>query len=384
MFHLPNTRPLWEALTTAALLSAITALLTAPQQAVQGARDGLALCAHVIVPSLFPFFVLSALVVDLGLAARLGRALEGLMRPLFRVSGAGAAAWVISFVGGYPIGARTALQLYRQGRCSREETQRLLAFCNNSGPAFVLGVVGVGVFGSGTVGLLLYLTHIVASLLVGLLFRFSGQATRFPSPLPSPPVIRTIRLATAFTDAVAAALRSSLHVCAFVLFFSVALRLLSHFGLLERAAAFLALLGLSPDWGRCLAAGLLELSSGVAALPSSGLDALPMAAFLLGWAGLSIHCQVLALLGDSGLSARSYLLGKLCHGLIAAALTALLIRWLPLSEAVSTPSLPFGGLSLPWGILLRSSLLLAGLSALFLTYLLRSGKNSGKKTTHRL
>ena len=134
-----------------ALLCAVLALMRWPQESMAAARDGLALCGNVIIPSLFPFFVLASLVVDLGLAAYLGRALEPVMRPLFHISGSCAAAVAMGFIGGYPVGARTALQLYQQGLCTKTEAERLLSFCNNSGPAFILGVVGAGVFGSGRV-----------------------------------------------------------------------------------------------------------------------------------------------------------------------------------------------------------------------------------------
>ena len=113
-----------DALAGLALLIATAGLVAAPGEAIAGAKDGLTLCFNVIVPSLFPFFVLSSLVVDLGLAAYLGRAMEGLMRPLFRVSGSCAAAVALGFIGGYPVGARTALQLYQQGLCSKPEAER--------------------------------------------------------------------------------------------------------------------------------------------------------------------------------------------------------------------------------------------------------------------
>ena len=122
-----------------ALLCAVLSLMLWPQEAMEAAREGLQLCYNVIIPSLFPFFVLSALVVDLGLAGYVGRALEGLMRPLFHVPGACASAFVLGFVGGYPVGARTALSLYQKGMCTKTEAERLLSFCNNSGPAFILG-----------------------------------------------------------------------------------------------------------------------------------------------------------------------------------------------------------------------------------------------------
>ena len=326
-----------DALAALALLIATVGLVAAPAQAIAGAKEGLMLCFNVIVPSLFPFFVLSSLVVDLGLAAYLGRAMEGLMRPLFRVSGSCSAAVALGFIGGYPVGARTALQLYEQGLCSKTEAERLLAFCNNSGPAFILGVVGAGIFGDSRVGLLLYLTHALASLMVGLLFRFYGgwEGKRTQASRPKP--IRTVTLPAAFTGAVSRALQSTLNICAFVVFFAVVLRLLSAYGVLSALASLLSLAGLEAEWAKRLVAGLLELSSGVASLQGgAGLTGrVSMAAFMLGWAGLSVHCQVLSFLVDSGLSARVYLAGKLCHGLIAAGLTYALTRLFPLSAPVA-------------------------------------------------
>ena len=320
----------------AALLCAAIGLLVYPQQSMQAARQGLELCANVIIPSLFPFFVLSSLVVELGMAGWLGRALERVMQPLFRINGAGAGALVLGFVGGYPVGAQTAISLYQKGLCSRVETERLLAFCNNSGPAFILGVVGAGIFGSSRIGLLLYLTHMAASLLVGLAFRFYGRTD--PAPARARPVpIHTVRFSRAFTDSVRGAASSIVNICAFVILFSVVIRLLVLCGAMDAAAGLLVPLGLDEQTARRLLTGLVELSSGVAGLsgPDFVAQGIPLAAFLLGWAGLSVHCQVLSFLSDSDLHIRTYLVGKLLHGGISAALTLLLTRLFPLPLPVS-------------------------------------------------
>jgi len=327
-----------DALVGLALLLATAGLVAAPDQAIAGAKDGLTLCFNVIVPSLFPFFVLSSLVVDLGLAAYLGRAMEGLMRPLFRVSGSCAAAVALGFIGGYPVGARTALQLYQQGLCTKTEAERLLSFCNNSGPAFILGVVGAGVFGDSRVGLLLYLTHALASLLVGLLFRsYGGREEHRKSAAPQAKPIQAVTVPAAFTGAVSRSLQSTLNICAFVVFFAVVLQLLSAYGVFNALAQLLSAAGFQPEWARRLIAGLLELSSGVSSLQGGTQLAgrVSMAAFMLGWAGLSVHCQVLSFLVDSGLSVKTYLAGKLCHGLIAAGLTWCLTQLFPLSAPVA-------------------------------------------------
>lgn len=324
----------------AGLLWATLALVLWPEQSMGAMRDGVDLCGNVILPSLFPFFVLSSLVVELGMSRYLGKLLEPVMAPLFRVNGNCAAALALGAVGGYPVGARTAIQIYETGQCSRTEAERMLAFCNNSGPAFILGVVGAGVFGSGAAGLLLYLAHLLASLLVGVLFRFyrpgDGPQTRRGRGAQ----FQAASFPKAFTRSVTGALTSTLNICAFVLFFTVFLRILAHAGILRLLggllSALLAPLGMDQTWAERLLTGLVEVSSGVSSLTDGTLSGrLSMAAFMLGWAGVSVHCQVLAFLGDSGLSVRTYLAGKLLHGGLSALLARLLFRLIPLNAPAS-------------------------------------------------
>lgn len=324
-----------------ALLLATLALMFWPQESMAAAREGLKLCYNVIIPSLFPFFVLSALVVDLGLAGYLGRALEGIMRPLFNVPGACASAFALGFVGGYPVGARTALSLYQKGMCTKTEAERLLSFCNNSGPAFILGVVGAGVFASSRVGVLLYLAHAAASVCVGVLFRFYKREKKGREARVSPK-FEAERFSVAFTGAVKNSFLSTLNICAFVVFFTVVIKLLFLSGFLpalaEAAGRLLAPLGFSRQWAERLLTGAIELSSGVWTLSGAGTIAgkLSMAAFMLGWAGLSVHCQVLSFIGGSGLSVRTYIGGKFLHGGLSALFTALLVRFFPLEEPVAS------------------------------------------------
>ena len=329
-----------DAVAGSGLLLCALALICWPKEVSAAVREGLQLCYNVILPSLFPFFILSSLVISLGLAGYLGRLLEPVMRPLFHVGGPCAAALALGFVGGYPVGARAALTLYEEGQCTKTECERLLAFCNNSGPAFILGVVGAGVFADSRVGLLLCLVHALASLCVGLVFRFyrsgdQGQRGRGSSPIAAQ------RFTTAFTGAVKGAVTSTLNICAFVVCFTVIIRLCFLSGLLPALAGLLGQLltplGFTEQWARRLLTGVLELSSGVAALTGDGslTGRVSMAAFLLGWAGVSVHCQVLSFLGESGLNTRTYIGGKLLHGLFSAALTGLVLRVFPLKESVS-------------------------------------------------
>ena len=144
-----------SALAALAAVAAALALITCSAEAMDGARRSLALCAEVLIPSLFPFFVLSGLIQELGLPSRLGRLAAPGMHRLFGVSGPGCAALILGLMAGYPLGAASAAGLVQRGEIKREEGERLLGFCNNSGPAFLLGAAGAGVFGSAKAGILL-------------------------------------------------------------------------------------------------------------------------------------------------------------------------------------------------------------------------------------
>ena len=158
------------------------ALLFFPDVSATAAREGVTLCLQTVLPSLFPFFVLSSLLVQSDVPRLLSRAMAGVMYPLFGVSGAGASALILGLLGGYPVGARTVAELYGRGEIAREAAEQLLAFCNNSGPGFFLGVCGTAVFGSARAGMYLYLIHVGAALVTGVLLRRDlGLPRRKPS-----------------------------------------------------------------------------------------------------------------------------------------------------------------------------------------------------------
>lgn len=287
-----------------AALFCLLALLLLPEEGAQAARDALALCAQTVVPSLFPFFVLSALLTSGSASALFASLLSPLMRPLFGLSGAGASALALGLCGGYPVGARTAAALVENGSLPREEGERLLAFCNNAGPGFLLGVCGAGVFSSARAGAALYLIHAAAAIFSGVLICRA---------LPPVPYHKTRvqegkrqRFSTVFPLAVQSALSGCLNVSAFVVFFTVLVRLLLHFLPPQFASSLLCSLLL----------GFLELTSGTLSLPASRAGFLACAA-MLGWGGMSVHCQTLSALAASPLTARYYYKGKALQALLS-------------------------------------------------------------------
>ena len=297
-------------------LMLLAALLMNAAEAARACREGLLMCGRLLIPSLFPFFVLSGFLNRLGLPGLLGTLLGPFASRLFGVSGAGASALLIGLTGGYPAGAAYIADMAKSGSVSKQEVERLLGFCNNSGPAFLVGAVGIGVFGSVKIGLLLYGVHILAAFLTGLLFR--GKR---PCPETQPILLDSADPALALTESVRQAVSAILSVCGFALCFSVLLAVLDAGGTLSTLCGMIAArLHFEPQFVRALLTGLFELGSGAAAL--QGLrpcpETLSLAAFLVGWGGLSVHFQTLGVLSGSDVKGALHLTGRLLSAILSA------------------------------------------------------------------
>ena len=282
------------------------ALLWDAAGAAEAVRRGIELCLASVIPALFPFFVVSSLLVSLG-AGRAARILERPFRALFRCGGAGAAAFLLGMLGGYPVGAATVASLVRQGDVSPAEGRRLLAFCSNAGPSFIIGVAGLTVFGSARTGAYLYLIHITAAMAAGFLLRGRRAVTggTYHPPARS-------GLISAFLSAVQGAASAMGRVCAFVVFFLVLLSLAE------------TVTGALPPW----AAGFLELTNGVLRLSPTPTGFIT-AATLLGWGGLSVHCQTASVLDGTNVPLDRYFLGKALQSLLSALLAAAVWHVIP-------------------------------------------------------
>lgn len=293
----------------AAVLAAGTLLLLRPEAAAEAVRDGLSLCARTVIPSLFPFFVVVSLLLRLGLADCLQGVCGPFMGPMFHLRGVCALPLLTGLLGGYPSGAKTAADLYHQGRITRREAELLLGFCDNCGPAFLLGYVGAGVLGNAGAGALLFLIHAVSALLSGMLLcRLCRD--RGAVPAGKRRAVRTVSFPQALTASVSGAMQSMLNICAFVVLFRV-------------------LAALPPVPLSFPVLGALEMVSAAAALPA-GRAAFPAAAAAVGWGGLSVHCQAMSLAAPAGLSFRWHWLGKAVQAALSFLLASALRNFIGL------------------------------------------------------
>ncbi|USB32568.1 sporulation integral membrane protein YlbJ [Paenibacillus sp. YPG26] len=366
-------------------------MLTYPDSSWKAAVRGLAIWWDVLFPSLFPFFVISEMMLGFGIVHFLGMLLDPLMKPLFRIPGSGGFVAAMSLASGYPVSAKLTSKLREQQLITREEGERLVAFTTTSDPIFLIGAVSVGFFHNPQLAGTLAAAHYGSSLLVGLLMRFHE-----PGAAPTPtapgtragfslrPALKAMHEARMGDDrsfgeqlrqAVISALQLMTVVGGLVVVFSVLLEVLSASGLMtqlyELIRQVLSLLHLPSALAEPLVGGGFEVTLGAkasAAVPASVPLAFKAAAaaFILSWAGLSVHAQIASILSGTGMRYFPFLLSRIIHAVLAALLV--LILW-PLTGPDTEVFLSFGDplLSKPgWSGLPSAGLLMLQVLSLLL------------------
>lgn len=382
--------------------------------AVKAAQNGLALWAGIVVPSLFPFFVASEIMNSTGFIRTSGILLEPVMRPIFNVPGCASFALLLGITSGYPVGAKITSDLRNSGLLSRTEAERLLAFTNNSGPLFIVGAVGTGMYGSTRTGLYLLVCHVLACLTVGFLFRFykhspysgrsrysgvgrsTGMITGGKNPLKAfkASLISLQMQNGGFGSVLGNAVRNSaatiLAIGGFIVLFSVIIQLLSETGVIGILAglfsAVLSPLGLEREVLTGVISGVFEITTGsgivsrLAAVPLS--LKLPAVSLIIGWAGLSVHFQVMSITSGTDIGIRPYFFGKALQGFFAAIYTAAGIKIIGIDSLNTAIVLgyPVFNMSGFLQLLIKSSLLLTA-SILLLFVVCRQGGRSKKKSS---
>ena len=247
--------------------------------AAQSAREALELCLKTVIPSLFPMFVLSGLLVS-ELSGTSGKVLSALERWLGLPRGIGSIL-LIGIAGGFPVGAQCITQAVEAGSLSGEDGEKMLGFCNNCSPAFLFGIVG-GVFGNMSAPLLIFLIQLETALLLASYTDFKQASSLKVEEHPC-----------TITDAVFRGIRSMVSVCAWVILAGV------FTGFLRRWV-----FPLFPDPIPQIFTGFLEITGGIIGLSSVHSEKLGfiLCTMFVCFGGFSVWMQIGSLAFVQGLS----------------------------------------------------------------------------------
>ncbi|MDE6059563.1 MAG: hypothetical protein K2G44_05965 [Clostridia bacterium] len=297
-------------LASAAVLLAMAFFLASPARYVKSVSEGISLWAVSVLPATFPFLFLTAIFTRLKLYGRLSRAAAPIAGKAFRVSGAGGCAAVLSMLSGYPVGARTVLDLYEKGAVSKQETFRLACLCSTTGPMFLVGVVGSAMFQNVLLGWVLLLSHYFGVLTVCFFLRFTGK----PFKAEKLPVIKT-RNDNIVSESLTSSVLSVLCVGGSIAVFYAFGQMLSDVG------AFIHM----GNTAEGILRGLLEMTSGCALLSQAPAPlTAALSCFLVTFGGLCVLVQQIAFLSRAEVKTLPFLGVKLLQAVIAGGAAYLL------------------------------------------------------------
>jgi sporulation integral membrane protein YlbJ len=313
-----------------------------PENAVNAANNGLMTWFNIVLPSLLPFFIVSEILIGLGVVNFIGNLLKPIMMPLFGVPGEGAFPFAMSITSGYPVGAKIVSRLRIEKKLTQIEAQRLMSFCSTSGPLFMIGAVSVGMFKNSAVGPLIALAHYLGVVTVGMLFKFYkpqyGLYKKEEKKINIKNAFKSLaignkgyrNLGKLMGDSVKESFNTILIVGGFIILYSVVIEILSISNVIayiSNVFTFVLPTGNTPIF-KGLLSGIIEITNGCQIISTientSMITKLMMVSFIIGWSGLSIHSQVASIVNKTDINMKIYILAKLFHGLLASLYTYIL------------------------------------------------------------
>lgn len=339
---------------TVVLAAAVTimaiSLILFPKESLEASKSGLNMWWGIVFPSLLPFFIVSEMLIGIGVVKFIGVLLEPLMRPLFRVPGVGGFVWAMGMASGYPAGAKLTARLREEKQITVIEAERLVSFTNSSNPLFIFGAISVGFFHNPEIGIILALAHYLGNLCVGILMRFHGgnehklerdkkrklaiydafytlHKTRIKDNRP---------IGKLLGDAVTSSIHTLLMIGGFIILFSVFNKLLAVVNVTTSVAFvfqhLLKLFSLPESLSIPLISGIFEITLGGKLASQTEnvalLHQVIITSFILAFSGFSVQAQVASILAETDIRFKPFFIARIFHGFFAAFFTVLL--WKPL------------------------------------------------------
>ncbi len=289
--------------------------------------NGLKLFFNSVLPGLLPFMFLTKLLTELGTIFKITKKLSPVSRKLFGTPGVSLYCFFMSIVSGYPIGAKIISDLYSKNLISEEDARKMSVFCTTSGPIFVIGAIGVGMLKSLKLGIIIYISHILSSLIFGiicnLIFR-NKQENNLNEPITQEPK-KTNIISYCLSETV----NSLFLVAGYITIFYLASEMLESLNVFSFLTSIFSPIfsktKILPEQIKTFLFGILEVTRGAKELSSFGLSIAPAICGLVSFSGISIIMQSLAFLKTAKIKAHNFILSKCVLGVFSILICKALI-----------------------------------------------------------
>lgn len=318
----------FDFISTLLVLCVMLLILMSPLKYSKGTTEGIKLFFTAVFPGLFPFMILTKLLTEMGFIVKICTKMDKISYKLFGTSGISLYAFFMSIVSGYPIGAKIISDLYKKNLISEKEAKKMSVFCTTSGPIFVIGSVGTVMFGDIKIGIILYASHILSSLFLGILFNlFDKNKCKLPEKNCNIIVEKPKNIVNI---CVIETINSLFIVGAYITIFYLIGELLDSLYFFKAINSLLnpilAKFGLPSTYNMGILYGILEVTRGAKTLSSTiSPVSIILTSGIISFSGLSIVFQSMAFLSEAKIKTHKFIFTKFVHFIFSMILCALLI-----------------------------------------------------------
>lgn len=285
-----------------------TGVLAMPKVSVNGAKNGLLYSFNVLIPSLFPFMFLSAFAVEYGISSKAAHLFAPFTEKILYLPGESGVTVLLSLIGGFPVGASGINALVKQGKITQKQAQRMLCFCVNPGPAFLITVVGAELYDSELIGIVLFAAQVLSSLIIGIILGlFARKKEILQRDFPKDSI--THDFSSSFILSAKNASAATINLCALVVLFSAFSAILLTAFHIEKDSI-----------SGIIIRSILEVTDGCSCIADAGLPIYIMA-LSVGWSGICVHFQVFAAAECFFVNKLSFFIARLINGACSAFIT---------------------------------------------------------------
>ena len=304
---------------TLIVLFCITLFIINPSSCINASLKGGKVWLLNVVPALFPFFILTRIITTLNQTSI--KCLDKFTYKFFNTDNAGL-VYFLSLLSGYPVGAKMVSSYYQSGTIDKRTAGKMLSFCSTSGPMFIVGTIGIGIFKNANIGYILLASHIIGSLINGLLYR--GKRAPQNQFNDNSKIIKT-----SLNDIMYDSIISILLVGGYIIFSSVVIELLTITNILPLFAnSIVKMFGFNYDAVLSCLCGIIEITNGLIMLgscPISIASKIVLTSALIAFSGICIILQSCAFLNKVGIKKSTMIIQKLTQTFISVAISILIV-----------------------------------------------------------
>lgn len=291
---------------TAVCVFLSSALIAYPNDAIRSISSAIRLCADTVIPSLFPFLFLSSFLTSSGILSGKSKFISHFCNKFFSVPYEAVIVFIMSAIGGFPVGAKMASSLLEKGNISENTAKRLVFSCVNPSVSFAISAVGLSLFSSTETGVIIYSSVVISNLILFVLSRFIIGKDEFFAAKEQE---EKLSISSAFVSAGNSASEAMISICCYVLLFSCLCEIMKNFVPDETILGALC--------------AVCEVTTGCRRL--SFLNNVPLIAGAIGWGGISVHFQIMDAIRKSGLEMKLFFFSRavsaflsvlICSGLL--------------------------------------------------------------------